>query len=678
MEANKAIESVEPVSQVSNDNQDRICAGNVDEGAQVSEDITIQQNHIADQLVSEQAPPRILKVDPYNLIIGPPMKQGQAWECPACGEMIHNHSEFHEHFARFRNHNNHILHYIARAAQRVVMFAGGDAVIQEQATEIRSHAERVILDEKKPWNLEISLEYIRRLGEVVEQAMVASQKQLEQINEPGKQENDKQSTMDSIQEEEDEEFDEESSENDKQQQQQQQQQAPVSNIRVNFVPTGTQQPLMILKNPVHQKQQQKQPLNQRQQVKTKAKTKQPKDTNSQFFCKACGVGMTGPITFEAHMKGKKHLKCVETLIDRGVEVPVSIPTPQINSQKQQKFLLTNPNVTKKEDSKEYYCDICNINTVGRIPFEDHLKGKKHNAHKAKQNDYLENTEYVCELCNVTMCGQIPYEEHLNGKKHLKILKRLTGSSVIQVSDDSENEDNVVSKVKSEKPPQAETLKVSKPIQTVDQPNKPKVPKFDQHSPDSPFYCNICKIGMTGQAPYDMHIKGKKHQMNATRVANGQEPYFLKKINNRFNNNNTNNNKRPGFINVRNNMIPQPINIHFQQQQKQQQQQHQGNNLLNLGELQANEEPMCDLKELQKHHLQKQQQQKQEEIQLEKPIEIVQNDEDKTNVLEIKNEEVKEEKLDVPFVKEVLDEIVEDVSVVAEKNESIETEIASDV
>ncbi|GFR33680.1 zinc finger protein [Trichonephila clavata] len=89
-----------------------------------------------------------------------------------------------------------------------------------------------------------------------------------------------------------------------------------------------------------------------------------------YMCVICNIPSSGPIPYEQHLQGKFHKKKVierELRKSRGIDYPLPLPDSTL-----QNSMEYNPGADPR-----YYCDICNKQCSGPIPFNSHIISKDH-------------------------------------------------------------------------------------------------------------------------------------------------------------------------------------------------------------------------------------------------------------------------------------------------------------
>lgn len=123
-------------------------------------------------------------------------------------------------------------------------------------------------------------------------------------------------------------------------------------------------------------------------------------------------------------------------------------------------------------------------------FDDHLAGHKH-QHKAQLMINNEKAKYSCKPCGIVCSGKISYNAHLMGSKHQKnvesasCIKRL-GCALCGVACNS---------------------RVSYEEHVTSQKHKRNV---RQQYAEKSYFCKVCQIDCKTKAAYDSHVIGKKH------------------------------------------------------------------------------------------------------------------------------------------------------------------------
>lgn len=102
--------------------------------------------------------------------------------------------------------------------------------------------------------------------------------------------------------------------------------------------------------------------------------------NEEFVCKLCKIKATSEISFNAHLKGKKHMAKER----RGLE------TQEPSQAKDEKEKLDHPAIENKR--LKFWCKVCEIGTPCMAIMASHNNGKKHKARllKLSQHSKLED------------------------------------------------------------------------------------------------------------------------------------------------------------------------------------------------------------------------------------------------------------------------------------------------
>ncbi|KAL5961137.1 Zinc finger RNA-binding protein [Taenia solium] len=171
------------------------------------------------------------------------------------------------------------------------------------------------------------------------------------------------------------------------------------------------------------------------------------------------------------------------------------------------------------DSVDYYCEVCKVNCVGKQSYTAHLAGQKHkkklkqqeqqHKHQRKAQFIINNekAKYPCKTCGISCTGKVSYDAHLLGSKHQKnvesaaYIKRL-GCAACGVECNSQ--------VSYEEHITSQKHKRNVRQQYADKSCVCKIPE-EAEGKTKELQCPLCNIKCSGVDTYRAHLSGKQHQ-----------------------------------------------------------------------------------------------------------------------------------------------------------------------
>jgi len=256
--------------------------------------------------------------------------------------------------------------------------------------------------------------------------------------------------------------------------------------------------------------------------KAKAKAKWANDDREwvpTHWCEVCNVGLSSQRQLDLHLNGKNHEKKMK-LIGENSET-------YVNFLEERK---TNPDA-----ESPWRCDVCVINFVDPNQYQIHLKGKPHERKLRVKAGNSKTIDYICDMCGInTGSNRIVYDAHLDGKNHAKRLGqgKLTEQ---QLADPGEsayfceickiNMTNACQYIAhlggSQHTRRVAAIEAGEEVN--DMPDNSGLLSAASGGGKNMFWCDICKLKLTGQQPFQDHMNGKKHRDKAAAVASGVPP-----------------------------------------------------------------------------------------------------------------------------------------------------------
>ncbi|XP_071852113.1 uncharacterized protein [Apostichopus japonicus] len=107
--------------------------------------------------------------------------------------------------------------------------------------------------------------------------------------------------------------------------------------------------------------------------------------------------------------------------------------------------------------------------------------------------------FLCELCNITCSGKIPALSHVRGKAHRQKIQRQGLTNAVSLTPESS-------------PAATQSL-----IQVV---TSPDFSVFEKNPVTGHYFCNVCRLSVSGEVPAQQHVQGKSHAKKV-KIATGR-------------------------------------------------------------------------------------------------------------------------------------------------------------
>lgn len=224
------------------------------------------------------------------------------------------------------------------------------------------------------------------------------------------------------------------------------------------------------------------------------------------WCDVCRVGLCSQKQYDVHLAGKPHEKKLKAMGD--------------NSAAYTEFLRMKDGGMKRP-AYTWSCEICNTHLVDADQYQIHLKGKPHEKKMRVRAGNTRVFDYFCDLCGIsTGNNRTVYDSHLEGQKHQKRL--FNGKMDMSIADPGESAyycetckihmdcasqyiahlggQQHLKRSRGEMDPAAEISGASGLIAAPGAGGK-----------NNTYWCDTCKISMSGHQPFEAHMNGAKHK-----------------------------------------------------------------------------------------------------------------------------------------------------------------------
>jgi len=160
---------------------------------------------------------------------------------------------------------------------------------------------------------------------------------------------------------------------------------------------------------------------QRRQFGRKKRKRAPIDPDFPKPCVICNIVLIRKFEYEAHLKGKRHVKAVKMKeVREQLEKEIAAETAK----------QTEGLVVFDPESSRRTCTVCNLTFSSPMIEVSHMNGKRHKRTVAIKNGLIVQGKpkkgYVgrCEICKVSYTSTVMMKSHLAGKNHKKKCKKI--------------------------------------------------------------------------------------------------------------------------------------------------------------------------------------------------------------------------------------------------------------